>query len=104
MLDALNGKDWLEQYKYYTDPANNVTLETLRGAYLQMTMNLINEIVSTKQLEGFVSEHYGEEQIEKLSVEGALSNRLIRILCQHPDDLKAQTDAAVSFIEYNVLK
>ena len=104
MLDALNGKDWLEQYKHFTDPTSEFTLEELKEAYLQMTMNLINEIVSTKQLEEFVSEHYGEEQVEKLSVEGALSNRLIRILCQHPDDLKAQTDAAVSFIEYNVLK
>ena len=104
MLDALNAKDWLEQYRQFSDPAIVCSLDELREAYLQMTMNYVNELVSTRQLENFVSEHYGEEQVEKISVEGALSNRLVRILCQHPDDLAAQTDAAVTFVEYNLYR
>jgi len=104
MIDALNGKDWLEQFRHYSDPECGCSIEELRNAYLQMTMNYISEIVNTRQLEDFVSEHYGEEQVEKLSVEGALSNRLIRILCQNPDDLAAQAEAAATFVEYNIYK
>ena len=104
MIDALNGKDCLEQFTHYSDPECGCSIEELRNAYLQMTMNYINEIVNTRQLEDFVSEHYGEEQVEKLSVEGALGNRLIRILCQNPDDLAAQAEAAATFVEYNIYK
>ena len=104
MLDALNSKDWLEEFRKYSDPASGCTIDELRDAYIQMSMNFMNEIIKTKQLEAFVDEHYGEDQAEKISVEGALSNRLIRILCQNPDDLHAQAESAANFIEYNVLK
>lgn len=104
MLEALNGKDWLEQFRHYSDPECGCSIEELREAYLQMSMNYMNELVNTRQLEDFVAAHYGEEQVEKLSVEGPLGNRLIRILCQNPDDLAKQAESAANFIEYNLFK
>ena len=104
MLDALNGKDWLAQFRYYSSKECEAPIEELRVAYIQMTMNYMNELVNTKQLEDFITEHYGEEQVDKLAVEGAYANRLMRVMCANPDDLEKQAEDVANFIEYNVFK
>lgn len=104
MLDALNGKEWLQQFRFFSSKDCDCTIEELRQAYIQMALNYMNEIVNSKQLQDFISAEHGDEQVEKISVEGALSNRLIRNLCQYPDDLEAQAESAANFIEFNVYK
>ncbi|SCW52399.1 hypothetical protein SAMN02910456_01628 [Ruminococcaceae bacterium YRB3002] len=104
MLDALNGKDWLAQFRYYSSKDCECGIEELRAAYIQMTMNYMNELVNTKQLEEFISSNYGEEQVERLAVEGAYANRLMRVMCVHPDDLEKQAEDVANFIEFTVFK
>ncbi|MBP5261035.1 MAG: hypothetical protein J6Z43_02765 [Clostridiales bacterium] len=100
-MESLSGKDWITQFRTYADPNSGCTVDELRQAYLEMALNYMNELVNTRQLENFVAANYGEEQVEKLAVEGELANRVVRIMCQYPDDLAAQADAVATFIQYN---
>lgn len=102
MMETLNGKDWVEQFRYYADPNCECSIEELRQAYLQMSLNYMNEVVNSRQLGTFIAAQYGEEQVEKIAVEGELPNRVVRIMCQHPDDLAAQAEAVATFIQYNL--
>jgi len=100
-MESLNGKDWITEFRHFADPESDATIEELREAYIQMALSYMNELVNARQLENFVAAHFGEEQVEKISVEGELANRMIRIMCQYPDDSAAQADAVATFIQYN---
>ena len=102
MMETLNGKDWIEQYRYYADPNCECSVDELRKAYILMSLNYMNEIVTSRQLASFIAAQCGEEQVDKLAVEGELPNRVVRIMCQHPDDVAAQADAVATFIQYNL--
>ena len=100
-MESLNGKEWINQFRHFADPESGCTIDELRAAYIQMSLDFMDQLVKRRQLENFVQAQYGEEQVEKVAVEGELANRMVRIMCQYPDDIAAQADAVATFIQYN---